>query len=197
MKNTFHHNRHIVPSTMVIEALDEYIYAIGEMLKYRKQDSSIWANPNFGTLGYPVTVLLFVIVDTIASYHSESSKPLQIKVDGNSVKITRPSTHFNILNSEYFNLDLKSKEINALYRIGRSRLIHNSVIGDELTLVAGRGVKFIEVNEYPGKGKYVIYLTDFYEACIAAVNMFKTNKEEIFKHSKKKTLPKSQGNDGY
>lgn len=182
---------------MVIEALDEYIFVIGKMLKYRKQDAAIWTDPNLGTLGFPISVLLFVIVDTIASYYSESANPLQIKVDGHNALITRSSTHFNILNSRYFNLNLTAKEIKEIYRIGRSRLIHNSVIGDELTLVAARGNKFIEVNPMSGKGKYVIYLVSFHEACIAAVEMFKANKDDIFKHSKKKTLPRSQGDDGY
>lgn len=182
MRNTFNFERHNEPRTMVIEALDEYIYSIGEMLKYRKLDSELWSNPNGGTLGYPCAILLFVIVDTIGSYFRKSTK--LIEVDGKKRKISSAGyQHFFILNSEFFGLSLSEKEIKTFYEMGRNKLLHNSLIGAEVTLVALNSLPFLESNQASGKGKYVVYLNSFYNACILAIYQFKQQQNEIFQNS--------------
>lgn len=61
--------------------------------------------------------------------------------------------------------------------------MHNSVLGREVTLSLSKGKTFFEVNEIIGKGRYVVHLEGFYQACKKAVSRFKGDIENIVPHS--------------
>lgn len=192
--NRFNRHRHSFPSTMVIEAMEQNLLAV----KLALQNTTSVQNGSeraFGILGYPAAILMFSIVDTIGSHFRKSkSQPLMIVGNG-SVKIScSGDQHFYILNSEYFNLELKKDDIKAFYKIGRNALTHNSLIGEELTLAASHDTPFLEVCEASGKGKYVVHLHSFYEACANAITLFKLNKDTIFENSiNAKMFPLTRG----
>lgn len=171
--------RHSTPAEMLMESLDELLFAVKYCVTYKKSDRKLWVEPHAlgGILGFPATTLLFTIVDTIGSYCDN----LEVEIDGKKRKI-RPGdvkSHYYILNSEYFNLNLSYNDILQLYRYARSTLSHNSIIGKEI-LLHPRGAKpFIKVNSQSGKGRYTIYILSFYEACMTAVALFKEDINDI------------------
>lgn len=185
MANPFSKERHVNPKSMVLEALEEHLFAIEWLLRYRKTESSIWNNPTGGTLGFPAAVLLFTIVDTIGSYYRKSNIKLEIPVDGTKKIIDEEGyKHFFILNSHYFNLSLSTFEIQNLYNMARSKLVHNSIIGGEITLIASDHTPFVEVRPLSGKGKYEVYLSGFLSSCRHAVKLFSDQADEIFAATK-------------
>ena len=90
---------------------------------------------NGGCLGYPATVLLMSIIDTIGSYY-EGNKNYKINIDGKEKIINSGSfQHFYILNSEYYNLGLSEDFIKRIYDNFRSLLTHNAVIAKNHLIV--------------------------------------------------------------
>lgn len=175
--------RHETPSIMLLESLDETLFTVNQCLNYRKLKASLWPKPHAlgGILGFPATTLLFSLVDTIGSYCDN----LEVNVQGNikTIKATTVHTHFFILNSKYFGLNLSEKDIEKIFKCVRSTLSHNSIIGKEILLHPGSSDPFIKVNQFEGKGKYTIYLKSFYEACFKAVKMFKEDIPNIVPNS--------------
>ena len=196
MKNRYNINRHSAPESMVVEALEQNLMAVELALKHKARVVS--ANSNaYGILGYPSAILMFSIIDTIGSHFRKSKVQPYILLDNTSVRITASGDqHFYILNSEYFDLKLTKDNIKAFYKIGRNTLNHNSLIGEELTLVASYNTPFLKVNDVSGKGKYEVHLFSFYEACVSAIEKFKLNKDEILANSiYGKTFPKTKRDD--
>jgi len=195
MTNPFNHERHLIPKSMVLEALEEHLFAIDWLLRYKKIDPSIWNNANGGTLGYPAALLLFTIVDTIGSYYRKSDLKLEITVDGTKRAIDEEGyKHFLILNSHYFNLSLSAFEIQNLYNMARSKLVHNSVIGGEITLTPLDSIPFVVVQPSSGKGKYEVHLSGFLSCCKHAVKLFSEQADEIFAATKLgKGFPRMNG----
>lgn len=130
-----------------------------------------------GTLGFPATTFLFSLVDTIGSYCDNLEVEVQEKVK--KIKASTVSTHFLILNSKYFGLNLEAKDIEKIFKCVRSTLSQNSIIGKEILLSSGSSDPFIEVNQFEGKGKYTIYLQSFYEEWFNAVEKFKEDIPDI------------------
>lgn len=115
-----HKNRYLV----LRESLPELVFAAEQCIKneelYRKHKEN-------GCLGFPGTILLFVIIDSIGSFHVGG----KFNVGGISKKIKGGYTHFYILNSKYFgNQNMKENPIKYLYQHYRNILIHNAVIPD-------------------------------------------------------------------
>ena len=177
--------RHKLPKDMLLESLDELLHVAEYCLEYRKSDKILWPEPHSaGVLGMPCAILLFAIVDTIGSYFRKNSNaPLDILVDGKQEKIGKTHKHFYILNSEYFGLSLSDAAIKEFYNKGRCRLMHNGVLGKELTLSYSNARSYLEVNNIEGKGRYAVHLIGFYEACRQAVNIFKENINDIVPYS--------------
>ncbi len=179
---------------MVIEAMEQNLLAVKLALKNTTRVVNGSQN-TFGILGYPAAILMFSIVDTIGSHFRKSKVQPLMMLGCNSVKISaQGDQHFYILNSEYFNLNLGKDDIKAFYKIGRNALNHNSLIGEELTLSATYNNPFLEVCGFSGKGKYVVHLNSFYNACANAITLFKLNKDTIFANSiNAKMFPKTKG----
>ncbi|MEB2786398.1 hypothetical protein [Algoriphagus persicinus] len=165
--------RHSSPSEMLLESLDEILFSARQCLDYRKTNSSIWPKPHAigGTLGFPATLLLFSIVDTIGSYYDN----LEVPCDGKriTIKPDKVKSHFYILNSHLFNLNLSEVDFEQIFSAIRNKLSHNSLIGGEILLHPGKKAPFIEAKSIRGKGRYTVYLNGFYEACESAINKFK------------------------
>ncbi|WP_293299583.1 hypothetical protein [Pedobacter sp. UBA4863] len=175
--------RHKSPKEMVIEALEEHIFAAKYLLNYRKLDKHVWANANGGVLGFPATILLFAIVDTIGSYYRNTN--YQIQVDGLSTTIDDEGwQHFKILNSLYFNLNLSTEDLKQIYVFARSKLVHNSVIGSNFLLKASNDSPFIAITTTENSIKYVLNLKSFCRQCEQAIINFRNNADEIFQNSK-------------
>lgn len=105
---------------MLKESIQEMLDAASLCINFKKE--------NNGCLGYPATILLLSIADTIGSYY-EGNKNFKIKVDGKEKFISGNSfQHFYIFNSEYYNLQLTDKFIQKIYKNFRSLLVHNGVI---------------------------------------------------------------------
>jgi hypothetical protein len=89
-----------------------------------------------GVLGYPTATILFAFIDAIGSYHRDVAS-FTVRVDGKDVGITSPEHHMRILNSDYFGLQLSGEQINRLYRLTRSPLTHNGLVGAGMCLWPG------------------------------------------------------------
>ena len=181
-----HIERHKTPKSMLLESLDELLFAADYCLKYRKEDKDLWPHPHAigGAVGIPAAIMLFTVVDSLGSYYRKNGKsPLIIPIDGISKSIeTDGYHHFFILNSKYFGLSLTEKDIQNIYVMGRCKLMHNAILGKEITIRVS-GWPFLEVNDRRGKGRFVINLRSFCDACCSAVNMFKDRIDDIVPHS--------------
>lgn len=103
-------NHVIQLENLVFEAVVENLLVSKYCIDYRK-DPQRWHRT--GCYGYPASILLFSIADTIGGY-----------ILGGNVR-----NHFNILNHvDYYHLNLSVDEINEIYRNYRSRLTHNSAL---------------------------------------------------------------------
>ncbi len=165
--------RHSTPSEMLLESLDEFLFSAYFSLNYRKRDEKQWPKPHVagGILGFSTTLLLFSIVDAIGSFYENS----EIKIGKNKffIKAKENKTHLYILNSDLFGLDLNEVDFDQIYFCLRNKIVHNSLIGKEILLKAGKNTSFIKVNSFRGKGRYTIYLNSFYDACENAIAQFK------------------------
>lgn len=96
----------------------------------------IGINRQAGVLGYPSATLLFAFIDAVGSYHRGNAS-FGVRVGGSDLGISTPEHHMRILNSEYFLLNLTSEQINRLYRLTRSPLTHNGLVGAGVVLWPG------------------------------------------------------------
>lgn len=166
-------SRHSTPSEMLLESLDELLFSAKLSLNYRKSDPDLWPKPHAigGVLGFSATLLLFSIVDTIGSYYDN----FEVPCDGKKLKIKpdKVKSHFYILNSHLFNLNLSEVDFEQIFSAIRNKLSHNSLIGGEILLHPGKKDPFIEAKSIRGKGRYTVYLNGFYQACENAISKFK------------------------
>lgn len=170
------HPRATKPIEMLTESLNEILMTVKFSMQYRKSyDSEFWdvTEKNDGILGFPSCMLLFCVVDTLGSYF-ENNPEFKINIKG----IPEPQiinnenrSHFYILNSELFNLNLSAGDIDRLYEC-RTSLLHNSVLTDGVILRETNERDFIEKIKYGGKTLISIGIEDFYYACEEAVEMF-------------------------
>jgi hypothetical protein len=149
--------------SMLSESLPEFI----GIAQY-----SIYTNKPYepGVYGYPATVLLFSIVDTIGSfYRGNTSFP--ISLDGKQIFIQKTSHHFYILNSKYYSLDLSKEFIDKIYDNFRSPLTHNAALPPGHYLSANPSPKSFTLHG----GKPVVNLIPFLEVSKNAVIAFLTD----------------------
>lgn len=185
------HPRASTPVEMLSESLNEILMTVKFSMQYKKSYDSIFWNVtknNDGILGFPSCMLLFCIVDTIGGYF-EDNPHFKINIKGISEpqSISREnSSHFYILNSKFFNLNLSKGDIIRLYEC-RSSLLHNSVLTDGIILRETNKRNFIEKTEYKGKTLLSIGITDFYYACEEAVESFFNNPLVLNKQLKNRT----------
>jgi len=173
------HPRATIPLEMLSESLNEILMTVKFSMQYRKSyDSEFWGvtENNDGILGFPSCMLLFSVVDTLGGYF-ESNSEFKMNIKGLSepqIINNENSSHFYILNSELFNLNLYNTDIKRLYEC-RSSLLHNSVLTDGVILRETNKKDFIEKVKYDGKTFLSIGIIDFYYACEDAVEMFFNN----------------------
>lgn len=171
---------------MLTESLDELLFTARCCLKYRKIDNVLWPPPHAmnGVLGIPAAIALFTIVDALGSYFKKNKNvSLHIQIDGQLKNIGKQGYHhYYILNSEYFGLSLSENDIEKIYSMGRSRLMHNAILGKEVTLRLS-GTPFLQVNPFDGKGRFVVNLKEFSSACENAIAMFKAKIDDIVPYS--------------
>jgi len=148
---------------MLQESLIEKLLVAKYCIKYQK-DPKVWGFQ--GCYGYPALVLLLSIVDTIGSF-----------VIGDSVR-----NHFNILNDKnYFGLNLKTKDIDVIYKKYRCFSTHNSVLGLDCILDINGTTG--NVFEYKNSKPY-LYLSPLYTTTKKAVVYFLNNAKSLVYQSK-------------
>lgn len=184
------HQRAKEPIEMVQESFREILFTVRKCLDYRKtQDKDYWSTPHntpLGVLGFPSAILMFSLVDAIGSYY-EGNKEMQIKLRGekNTANIsTSVESHFYILNSEYFALNLSKEDVTRIYEC-RNSLLHNNVLTNEIQLKYSSERPFIHPTTYQDGDKaesfFQIRLISFLQACENAFEMFMSNKDIIKK----------------
>ena len=173
------HPRATIPLEMLSESLNEILMTVKFSMQFRKgYDSEFWGvtEKNDGILGFPSCMLLFSIVDTLGGYF-ENNPEFKISVKGLSepqIINNENNTHFYILNSHLFNLNLSNGDIKRLYEC-RTSLLHNSVLTDGVILREANEKDFIEKVKFKEKTFLSVGITDFYYACEDAVETFFNN----------------------
>ena len=93
-----------------------------------------------GGLGCPTATVLFAVIDSIGSCHRKHPT-FTVRVGDADLAITQQDHHLRILNAPYFGgnngCDLTTVQINRIYRLARSPLTHNAVVGSGCLLWEG------------------------------------------------------------
>jgi len=184
---------HDIPASMLKESLDESLEAARFCVTYKKVDGKWGHFATGGCLGYPGAILLFSIVDTIGSYFRKNLD-FTMTIDGKEEKINADGwEHFKILNSKYFNQTLSSEFIKKLYSNFRSRLTHNSILGDgtlmlpdndSLPQLKGKNLAFMQGTSTDGGKAYIISLKELLGLCDSAVTLFKNDIDDVVPNSR-------------
>jgi len=146
----------IHPNTqsMLYESLLEMLLVAKYCMEFRK-DKNNW--PTSGCYGYPATLLLLSIVDSIGSY----------------VKKGNIDNRFKILNDlNYYGLKLTDDEIKKLRKSYRDLLSHNTVLANNVGLKIGAKDDPILENQ---NARYWLNLVPFYNVSVKAVNFLLEN----------------------
>ena len=185
--------QHDIPASMLKESLDETLEAISFCIEFKKTDEKWGEFKTGGCLGFPGSVLLFSIIDTIGSYFRKNAE-MEVLIDNKKVKINAEGwEHFKILNSKYFNQNLSEIFIKKLYSSFRSKLTHNSILGDGTLMVVsnerlkgykGESFSFIQGVDENQKVIYIVSLTELYHLCQKAVSEFKNDIDDVVPTSK-------------
>jgi len=136
--------------------------------------------PGGGVLGLASATLLFAVVDAIGSYHRGDPK-YTVPMDGKQRTINSTSDHIFILNSPYFGLAFTEDELHAIYRLGRSPLTHNALLGAGQWLFVGEPER--EAIESKDEGIHV-YLPKFLSLCEEAAKKFLAVADAVVPNSK-------------
>ena len=151
-----------IPS-MLQESLVEMFLVARDCINFRKSPE-IWGSN--GCYGYPSAILLFCIADGIGSY-----------VIGVNTR-----RHFDVLNNrDYYNLNLDSKTISALYKKYRCLLTHNAVLATDVVLDIGS--QNAPVYEFKN-GKHLLNLASFLEITRISLEKFLKDSNNIVNSSK-------------
>jgi hypothetical protein len=102
--------------------------------------------------------------------------------------------HFKIVNSEYFNQKLSKEFIKQLYNRFRSSLTHNSVLGSGSIMVMNNsvikppinGVAFFQGKDKEGKISYIISISELWELCRNAIELFMKDIDIVVPQSKQR-----------
>lgn len=113
--------------SQIVAAINESLKIADCCLHFSKETGDTQDDYVEQCYGYPAAILLFCIIDTIGAYRR--GKKDNILVGSRSCTIKQKHEHFYILNhANYFNCNLSQTEIDSLYKIYRSRLIHNHAL---------------------------------------------------------------------
>lgn len=124
-----------------------------------------------GVYGYPGALLLFTVADIIGSFYKNDANFL-IKIDRKDKKINSvDKTHFYILNSSYYGLNLSEHDIQKIYDNFRSTLTHNGSLPPNHWLNANPADESFSFKD----GKPTVNLVPFLELSEQAVKKFLTN----------------------
>lgn len=153
-----------------IEALSENIKVIYFCLHYNKSNEQLQTDFTVPCLGYPASILLFSIIDTMGSFFRGSDSVIQ--VGSEFKKIETASDHFIILNHNIlFNLNLSGKTIFDLYGTYRSKLTHNNSLPVNNFLIADSASdKIFSLNS--NEEIEVINLIALFKVVESATNIF-------------------------
>jgi hypothetical protein len=98
--------------------------SLGEFLK--ATELCLHKKPDGNYLGLPATALMFLIADSLGSYHRQRVG-FTVDVDGKDVAISGNNfQHYYIFNSNYYRLNLSKAAIRNLYEKYRCLLLHNT-----------------------------------------------------------------------
>ena len=173
---------HDTPLSMLNESLPEMIN-VAQYCVSTKKITHNWGQYNTGgCLGYPGAIILFSIIDSMGSYLRKNHN-FKVPIDG-SDKIIKKSgyQHFYILNSKYFNQKLGEDFIKRIYDGLRSRLVHNAIMGKDITMIPGPN----KLNEafFMIKTQHIISLVELYDLCKNAIDDFLKDAPNIVPQSK-------------
>ncbi len=126
---------HQKQSAQQIESLLENLKVIKFCLHYNKTKEEVQSDYTVPCLGYPATILLCCVIDTMGSFFRGSESI--IKVGSESKQIETAPDHFLILNHDIlFGLNLSGKTIFDFYSTYRSKLTHNNSLPKNNFLIA-------------------------------------------------------------
>ncbi len=183
---------HETPASMLKESLVESLAAAKYCSDYRKTEDKWGEFKTGGCLGYPSAILLFSIIDTIGSYFRKD-KSFKVTIDSKEQTIDSDGwQHFKILNSKYFNQNLSTDFIKALYLKFRSFLTHNSVLGENSVMIMNNdslgqnisGQSFLIGKDKEGIDVYVISIEELWELCNKSVSIFTADIDTVVPNSK-------------
>lgn len=184
---------HDIPAEMLKESLVETLDAAKYCSYYKKVDKKWGKYATGGCLGYPSGILLFSIIDSIGSYYRKN-KEFKITIDGKPETINADGwEHFKILNSKYFNQSLSLDFIKKLYSHFRSKLTHNSILGDAALMLPdnnsikqlkGKNQAFAAIKNNNNKTIYFISIKELCQLCDSAVTEFIKDIDEVVPKSK-------------
>jgi hypothetical protein len=128
--------------SMLKESIPEYLHVAEYCVNFWK--NAAWGrNQTGGCLGYPGATIMFCVADTIGSYHRRRTD-FKVQIDGVQKAIMKPSNHFFIFNSDYYNQQLGEGTIDKLHDNYRNLLVHNAALanGDMLFMGEPDGAAF-------------------------------------------------------
>ena len=131
----------------------------------------ITGKPGGGCWGYPTTLLLLSIVNTIGSYHkNDNNFTVEIEdkkypIDGDGIEC------FRVLNSSYFNLNLTQKEIQRVYNFYKCLAVCDPANPKPHFLAIGTPIDPVFSRDNQGN-MTMLNLVPFYHLCVKAVSEF-------------------------
>ena len=178
---------HAGTASMLRESTKEMLFVAKHCISFRKDQE--WGHEQQGgCLGFPATVLLFCITDTIGSFH-KGDESFLVSIDGKPRSIKKDAfEHFFVLNSPYYNLALTGETIRKIYLNYRNILVHNLALPPGHFLEIGQDTQkpFEVLTDQKGKRYPVIRLVPFLSVSEKAVELFLKNLDAI--------VPSSQQN---
>lgn len=140
---------------MLQESLPEMLLVAKYCIEFDEKKVPPW--PALGCYGYPATLLLLSVADSIGSY-----------IEKGNVE-----NHFKILNSaDYYGLNLSTNGLKIIYDNYRNLLSHNTVMATNVGLNTGSIDSPVLQNN---NGFYLLNLVPFYNKSVTAVNFFLSN----------------------
>lgn len=135
---------------------------------------------NGGALGYPAATCLFSLIDAIGSFQRGNSA-FTVLIDGKTRLINSTGEHIFILNSHYFGFDLTERQLGEVYKLSRSPLTHNALLGWGQCLLVGEPSR--SAIDCTTKGT-LIYLPALLERCEHASWRFLAEADKVIPMSR-------------
>lgn len=159
---------------MLEVSLKELIITVDKCIKFKKSEQN-WFDIAKGCLGYPASILLLTVVDTIGSVF-EGVLDFKVKIDGNLKTITHNSyEHFYIFNSQFYGREFTEDIIKEIYESYRCLLVHNSslLVGCTLDIGTIDSIPIEIIDDIKGDAyPFRINLRAFHKLSARAVDLF-------------------------